>query len=145
MKKDIKFPFLDFLSHFDYSSPYIQAYDQAKAQELVPATNNLLTNLIIHSEEIPTQKPDQTFESDIIDIQFVFQKALAVTTSSIHPLKSFLDFLYHSTIKIIPVAKYQSYLLNNKIEKCALSHYCVTSSLYLNIAAQCLAAGCTVI
>ena len=52
--------------------------------------------------------------------------------------------------KGIPFAKYQYFSLKqelekDKVEKCVLTPICTTSSLYLHLAAQCLAAGATVV
>lgn len=52
---------------------------------------------------------------------------------------------YPAGIPIMSSLKFQEFIKNNSIEKCIFSHYCVTSSQYLNLAAQCLAAGCTVL
>lgn len=53
--------------------------------------------------------------------------------------------LYHAGIPIIQNNPFQSYLIDNNIEKCIFSPRCVTSSMYLYLAAQCLAAECSVI
>ena len=52
---------------------------------------------------------------------------------------------YPSGIHIIRQNPFQNTLTDKKIEKCVFSPFCVTSSMYLYLAAQCLAAECTVI
>jgi len=52
---------------------------------------------------------------------------------------------YPRGIPIIPLLKFKSLLQTYKIDKCVFSHFCVTSGLYLNFAAQCLASQCPVI
>lgn len=52
---------------------------------------------------------------------------------------------YPSGIPILPGNPFQSRLQDKGIEKCVFSSICVTSSSYLYLTAQCLAAGCSVI
>ena len=53
--------------------------------------------------------------------------------------------LYQQGIPIIKNAQFKSFLKDKDVTKCIFSHYCVTSGNYLNLAAQCLAAGCQVV
>jgi hypothetical protein len=52
---------------------------------------------------------------------------------------------YTSGIPIYHDNPFQQRLIDNKIERCLFTSSCVTSSLYLFLAAQCLAANCSVV
>ena len=53
--------------------------------------------------------------------------------------------LYQQGIPICKLPQFKSLLKEKDVSKCIFSNYCVTSGNYLNLAAQCLAAGCQVI
>ncbi|KAH0791574.1 GTPase [Histomonas meleagridis] len=80
---------------------------------------------------------------DRYEVQFFlsFEKICDKTTTT-YP-KSLSGPLYPSGIKIIKYCPFQNYL--NETKQCIFSSACVTSSLYLYLAAQCLASECTVV
>lgn len=52
---------------------------------------------------------------------------------------------YPHGIPILHASPFQHILVDRKIEKCICSPFCITSSMYLYVAAQCLAAQCTIV